>query len=240
MSSLGIIGFGRFGRILGKIFLDDFEVKAYDPNPVQEQIGTELTDLGTVLKEETIILAVPISIFKNVVIDIAPRLKKSCTIMDVCSVKVYPVSVMKDNLPKSVNIIGTHPLFGPDSICQAESLKIMMCNVRETKNQYSKWTSYFSSKNMQVVEMSPEEHDKLASRTQGITHFIGRSLMNAGINPTLIDTLGFSELYKVIEQTCNDSWELFMDLQNYNPYTQSMIDDLENSIAEISNRIARR
>lgn len=64
--------------------------------------------------------------------------------------------------------------------------------------------------------------------------------MNAGINPTLIDTLGFSELYKVIEQTCNDSWELFMDLQNYNPYTQSMIDDLENSIAEISNRIARR
>jgi len=240
MESLGIIGIGRFGQMLGKIFADDFIVKGYDANPVSKDIGIKMTDLESVLKERTIILAVPIRDFKDLVMKISPQLKKPCTVIDVCSVKVFPVNVMKDNLPKSIDIIGTHPLFGPDSYHRSDHLKIMMCDVQEKEDSFLFWSSYFVSKGFQVIEMSPEEHDKLAARTQGITHFIGRSLMNAGVNPTSIDTLGFSELYKVIEQTCNDSWELFKDLQNYNPYTQTMIDDLENSIAEISKQITGR
>ena len=41
----------------------------------------------------------------------------------------------------------------------------------------------------------------------------------------------------VIEQTCNDSWDLFKDLQKYNPYTNKMIDKLVDTIKKIHTEI---
>jgi prephenate dehydrogenase len=238
--SVGIIGFGRFGRVLGKILSDDFKVVAYDTVNVEPQFGVDFIDLSTILKEKTIFLAVPIHLFKKLVIDIAPRLSESCTIIDVCSVKVYSVNVMQEILPSTVGIIGTHPLFGPDSIEHQNSLKIMMHNSRDTYSQFEFWSTYFSSKSIEVIHITPEKHDWIAARTQGITHFVGRVLRAAGIEQTEIDTVGFSDLLAVIDQTCNDSWELFMDLQNYNPYTSEMIEKLEKSITEIRGKILRR
>ena len=81
--------------------------------------------------------------------------------------------------------------------------------------------------------MSPDDHDRIAASSQGITHFIGRVLNESGVRSTDINTLGFNELLGVIEQTCNDSWELFKDLQKYNPYTNKMIDSLVNTIQKI-------
>ncbi len=240
INSVGIIGFGRFGRVLGKILSDDFKINAYDENDVQSQFGVDLTDIDTVLKENTIFLAVPIHSFKKLVIDIAPRLPEFCNIIDVCSVKVYPVSVMQEILPSTVGIIGTHPLFGPDSIDHPNPLKIMMHNTRDTYTQFDFWSTYFSSKSIEVIHLTPEQHDRIAARTQGITHFVGRVLRIAGVTQTEIDTVGFSDLLAVIDQTCNDSWELFTDLQNYNPYTSEMIKKLEKSIAEIRGKISRR
>jgi prephenate dehydrogenase len=147
---------------------------------------------------------------------------------------------MQEILPSTVGIIGTHPLFGPDSIDHPNPLKIMMHNTRDTYTQFDFWSTYFSSKSIEVTHLTPEQHDRIAARTQGITHFVGRVLRIAGVTQTEIDTVGFSDLLAVIDQTCNDSWELFTDLQNYNPYTSEMIKKLEKSIAEIRGKISRR
>lgn len=240
MSSVGIIGFGRFGRILGKILSDDYKVKAYDILPQKYQHGVELTDLDTVLKEKSIFIAVPIRSFKDLILDIAPRLSEGVTVLDVCSVKVYPTTVMIEGLPENIGIISTHPLFGPDSITRPNGLTIMMNPTRDVCNKYPYWKEYFESKAIKVVEMTPEEHDRIAAKTQGVTHFIGRVLREGGIQNTEIDTLGFRELLAVIDQTCNDSWELFIDLQNYNPYTLHMIKELESAIQTIRGKILRR
>ncbi len=48
LDSIGIIGFGRFGRVLGKILSDDFKVVAYDPSDVEPQFGVELTNQSNV------------------------------------------------------------------------------------------------------------------------------------------------------------------------------------------------
>ena len=52
-----------------------------------------------------------------------------------------------------------------------------------------------------------------------------------------MNTMGFNELLGVIEQTCNDSWDLFSDLQSYNPYTNDMIDNLVGTIKKIHKQI---
>lgn len=239
MDSVGIIGFGRFGRVLAEIFSDDFAVKAYDLIPQEEQFGVRFVDLDTLLEERTLFVAVPIRAFKEVIAGIAPRLGEGITVLDVCSVKVYPATVMLEGLPPETGIIATHPLFGPDSIREPNGLKIMLHPTRDLYDQFEVWKAYFQSKAFQVVEMIPEEHDQLAARTQGIAHFMGRVLRQAGVEGTAIDTLGFRDLLGVIDQTCHDSWELFSDLQNFNPYTPEMIRKLEAAIANVRGRILR-
>ncbi|MCH8011288.1 MAG: prephenate dehydrogenase/arogenate dehydrogenase family protein [Candidatus Marinimicrobia bacterium] len=240
MNSVGIIGFGRFGRVLGQILSDDFKVKAFDIKQQEPQFGVEFVNLETILQEKIIFISVPIRDLKNVIMDIAPNLQKGTTVLDVCSVKVYPVTVMTEALPSHVGIIATHPLFGPDSITIPNGHKIIMHRTRDVYNQFDFWKDYFASKAFEAIEMSPEEHDKLAAYSQGVTHFIGRILKETGITSTEIDTVGFRTLLDVIDQTCNDSWQLFCDLENYNPYSLRMMENLENSIEKVRAQILRR
>ena len=92
-----------------------------------------------------------------------------------------------------------------------------------------------SDQNINVLDMSPKEHDKLAANTQGITHFLGRTLKEFGISKTNLDTQGFRDLLNLVEQTCNDSWQLYSDLQSYNPYTKNTIQRLKESFEKVKN-----
>ncbi len=43
------------------------------------------------------------------------RLAPDVLVMDTCSVKTHPVGLMERMLPATISILGTHPMFGPDS-----------------------------------------------------------------------------------------------------------------------------
>jgi prephenate dehydrogenase len=236
MKSVGIIGFGRFGKILAKIFGDEYELFVFDPQST-EKSDYLCSDIAKVLQANMIFLSVPIRKFENVVEGISKYKLHNTTIVDVCSVKVYPVKVMKKYLPSNVGIIATHPLFGPDSFSSFRELKMMACPIRDLNDQYIELKDFLLRQSIQVVEMTPEAHDRKAAMSQGITHFIGRALNESGVKSTTINTLGFNDLLGVIEQTCNDSWELFKDLQNYNPYTDEMVHQLEDAIKRVRKNI---
>ena len=237
MNSIGIIGFGRFGKVLANILQKGFAIKAYDPAPVGAFPSVEFTDLESVLNEKVIFIAVPIRHFKSVIQDIAPKISEGTTIIDVCSVKKHPAEIMEKNLPKNVGIIATHPMFGPDSFISNNRLKMMMNNTRDTHDQFNFWRQFFTDQGIHVMEMSPDQHDRMAAQTQGVTHFLGRMLKEYGIRKTTIDTQGFRDLLDLVEQTCNDTWELYTDLQLYNPYTEEMIDNLKLATASLDNRL---
>ena len=126
-------------------------------------------------------------------------------------------------------------MFGPDSYQQTErQLPMVMCDISAGTDLFNSWAAYFSSLSLQVKKMTPEEHDKMTASSQGITHYIGRVLGDLQLQPSTIDTHGYKQLLKIIEQTCNDSRQLFLDLQNYNPYAEEMLQNLNQSIEKIS------
>jgi hypothetical protein len=57
------------------------------------------------------------------------------------------------------------------------------------------------------------------------------------LRPSMIGSVGYQKLLESIEQTCNDSWQLFLDLQRFNPYTREMRRRLEDSLARIRARL---
>ncbi|MDP6755196.1 MAG: prephenate dehydrogenase/arogenate dehydrogenase family protein [Candidatus Marinimicrobia bacterium] len=237
MNSIGIIGFGRFGKVLANILQKGFSIKAYDPKPSDAFPGVSFIDLETVLKEKVIFIAVSIRYFESVIQEIAPNLSEGTTILDVCSVKKHPAEIMEANLPDHVGIIATHPMFGPDSFLSNNRLKMMMNNTRDTHDQFKFWKRFFTDQGIQVMEMSPDQHDQLVAKTQGVTHFLGRMLKEYGIRKTAIDTQGFRDLLDLVDQTCNDTWELYTDLQLYNPYTDEMINKLKSATQSLDSRL---
>ena len=209
-----------------------------DNNPVKNKY-VEYSPLEETLECFLVFISVPINSFEAVVRDIAKYKLYNTTIVDVCSVKVYPVDIMEKYLPKHVGIIASHPHFGPDSYTPFRELKTTLYRVRDTYKRFNDLKEFFESQSIRIIEMTPDEHDRMAASSQGITHFIGRVLNESGVRSTEINTLGFNGLLGVIEQTCNDSWDLFKDLQKFNPYTNEMIDNLVKTIENIHRQIKK-
>lgn len=237
MNRVSIMGFGRFGATLHSLLSKGFEVDVYDKTSINNPEINEVTILEA-LKNDIIFIAVPIRDFESIINEIKNDISGRKTVVDVCSVKVFPKDVMLKNLPAEIDIIATHPLFGPDSLKDSGSVMTME-SVRDNYERYNFWKNYFNSQNITIEEITAEEHDMMAARSQGLTHLIGRVIDDFGTNQTRIDTEGYKALHKLVNQTCNDSWELFEDIQNYNPFTKKMVSELNESFKIISEKIEK-
>ena len=112
-----------------------------------------------------------------------------------------------------------------------------MNNTRDAHDQFNFWRQIFKDQGIQVMELSQDQHDHMAAQTQGVTHFLGRMLKEFGIKKPSIDTQGFRDLLDLVDQNCNDTWELYTDLQLYNPYKKKMIKNLKESTDILDNQL---
>jgi prephenate dehydrogenase len=221
---IGIIGFGRFGKLTATYLAEDFEVVVYDSGANASRItatGARPASLSETCAQKILILCVPISVFAETLQKIVPLLKPDTVVVDVCSVKVHPVKEMRQNLPKEVSILATHPMFGPDSA--SDSLvgrKIVLCKVRIPEEIYLKIKRYLAKRQLYLIETTPEKHDEQIAVSLALTHFIGRSLSAFGARPKEIDTEGYQRLLHVLEVVENDTWQLFEDMNTYNPFAR--------------------
>ncbi len=238
--TVGIVGFGNFGQFWARVLSADHAILVTDRRDVTEQaaaIGARAVNLADLCRAaQVIFLCVPINQVEATVQEVAPLVQPGTLVMDTCSVKVHPAQVFERYLADraGVETVLTHPMFGPDSGANGiAGLPIMLAPLNVAPGRFNTWKDYFAGLGLRIVEMSPEEHDRLSANSQGITHYIGRVLDSMDLTETPIDTTGYKKLLSVIEQTCNDTWELFHDLQNYNPYTQEMRLRLEGALDRV-------
>ena len=74
---IGIIGFGRFGKLTAGYLAEDFEVYVFNRTNKSAEIkkaGARSASLKTVCRQKIVILCVPISTFKEVLFEIGPLL----------------------------------------------------------------------------------------------------------------------------------------------------------------------
>lgn len=236
---VSVYGYGRFGKLWSEILADDFHVKVFSRRGLKREEVREDIEITTeedIFNCDAMFFCVSISSFEDLLIQSKKYFKKDIVYFDTCSVKVLPVKWMLKHIPELSSIITTHPMFGPDSYRSTdEKSPMMMSNVRSDDKVFNYWKEYFSSKHIRVEIMTPDEHDEMTAYSQGITHYIGRVIDDLKLKSGRIDTLGYSKLLEIVQQTCNDNWQLFLDLQKYNPYTSKMRDKLQESLTKISN-----
>ena len=213
MKKVAIVGFGRFGKTLKRLLDQDFELTIVNRKNAEEIVNSEV-----------VFYCVPISTFESVIKSHKKYFRENQLLIDVLSVKMHPKKVFEKHLRGlKTQALLTHPMFGPDSSKNGfDGLPIIIDKFKTSQENYLFWKNYFANKRLKVIEMTAKKHDQLAANSQGLTHFIGRLLEKFNLKPTEIDSLGTKKLLEVMGQTCNDTWQLFNDLQNFNPYTKAM------------------
>ncbi|MFH1188327.1 MAG: prephenate dehydrogenase/arogenate dehydrogenase family protein [bacterium] len=231
MESVSIVGFGRFGKTLYRLLKDDFDIIVFDKNPIDKNLINKRTHIAKSLEEvypqdkiHTIFYCVPISEFDSVLRAHKPYIMGKHVLVDTLSVKIHPKKIFQQVFKNlKIQTLLTHPMFGPDSSKNGfNGLPIVFDTCMVSNKTGLFWKKYFKQKGLRVVSLSSRDHDKQAASSQGVAHFIGRLLGEYKFGSTDIDTLGACKLREIMEQTCNDTWQLFSDLQTYNPYTPHM------------------
>jgi prephenate dehydrogenase/prephenate dehydratase len=242
---VGVIGLGRFGAFWAARLSQDFSVLATDIDASKAD-QTELeqvtfTDLKTLCEScSTLFICTPISLLHPLLTEIKEWVRPGTTLIDTCSVKSEPARHMQTVFADGeVELIASHPMLGPDSGKESwKDLPIAVWPLNpEHSRRYAQWNSWFVAQGLKLLEISPDEHDRMAAYGQGVTHFIGRVLDELNLQATPLDSRGTKILRMLTEQTSNDSWELFQDLQVRNPYTRDMRLELENALNKVYDRL---
>ena len=221
---IAILGAGKMGVWFAKFFLEeDYSVVVADRkkeklSKLKSEIAVETADfVGAVKNADRVLICVSISAFEEVVQKISSSIREGQVIMDICSIKDFPVRVMHKHIKRGL-VLGTHPVFGPGSKSVKNKAFILTPTNAEEREFAESFRKWLETKKARVFVMSPKKHDELMSVVLGFPHFLGLVACDA-----LLEQPDYSEtknvagttyrlLFTLAEATALESPDLFTGL----------------------------
>lgn len=235
--AVGLLGFGSFGRLLVREVQAFASLVVHDPFVEDAEIESAGARAGTfqqVCGQSIVVFCIPVQMLENMFKQAAPLLKPGTLVLDVASVKQLPMLWMQHHLPADVEYIGTHPLFGPQSGKHGVAgLNMVVCQGRSS--QYHNVVWFLKHKlGLHVLERSPENHDKQMAYVQGLTHLIGRVVNEMDIPDVEQKTPAYQFMLDIKRNLGQDSWDLFLAIEQLNPYARAVRDDFERELLKMN------
>src|SRR4051812_22078565 len=243
--SVGIIGFGNFGHFLAphlaRVFKSVVVSDALDRARQSHDLGLMWTSPAEVARQQIVVLAVPFQDLEQVLQQTAASFRSDALVIDVCSVKRAPIELMLEYLPASVDIVGTHPLFGPQSAkAGVAGHRIAFCPVRIARERADALMAFLTyGFELQVFERTPEAHDREMAKVQALTHFVARALAASGIERSELATFSYDKLCDAMELLSGDSWELFKTIELGNPYAAEIRSRFLAELKDLEDKLKR-
>lgn len=239
--TVAIIGFGEFARLLIRHLKPHCKIVVASRREITQRYGLTFrqVDLETALAQDIIIPSIPAQSLETFLSANKHLINPHALVIDVCSVKVKPVEVMSLHLPKTCQILATHPLFGPNSATdKLDGQKIMVFPVRLPKQKYARIKKFLEeSLHLRVIEATPEEHDKIMAYAQGLSHYVGRIMQQMRIPESELATKAYEDLLDMKRIQGNDSWELFESIMFENPYAPDVQRRFKRAMRKLDDRL---
>ncbi|MCK5039621.1 MAG: prephenate dehydrogenase/arogenate dehydrogenase family protein [Candidatus Aenigmarchaeota archaeon] len=219
--TIGIIG-GTHG--LGNWFRTFFQKNKY-PVLVSGR-KTQLTNTELTKQSDIIIIAVPIDVTPKTIKEILPSLKDNSLLIDITSLKTEPVTEMK-KAKKTVGVVGLHPMFGP-LVTSIQNQHIAVCEARENKLWHD-LKQFFIQNKANLIDISPEEHDRQMAVMQALLHFVNlsyvKTLQDSRIKPKgKFSTPVFQLQTMIFGRILGQNPSLYADIQIQNPEFKGILD----------------
>jgi prephenate dehydrogenase len=136
---------------------------------------------------DIVILASPICTFEQIFAEIGPHLKDGCIVTDVGSTKIMPHIWAQKTLPKRVHYVGSHPIAGSEKrgveYARDDLLFGARCIITAKaathKPSIKVLQKFWAELGCNVVDLTPNMHDKIFCNVSHIPHLLAASLINA-------------------------------------------------------------
>ena len=227
--AIGIIG-GTGG--IGRWFAAFFRGEGYPVHVAGRKEGMSIPELAD--RCRIVIVAVPIAATLDVIRLVGPHLPEDALLMDLTSLKEEPVRAMLE--ATTAEVIGSHPLFGPDCPSLADQ-NIVLCPGRG--NRWLEWTERLFTKNgARVMVTTPAEHDRMMALVQGLTHLdtilMGLTLRDSRVEALALDAFStpvFRAKRAIVEKVFGARPELYAGLLAGNPNMQGILEIYERNLS---------
>jgi prephenate dehydrogenase len=135
-------------------------------------------------------------------------------------VKVRAAAALADVLGGAIPWCGTHPLFGPVSLALAERpLRVVVCPAQAHAQAAARVRALYERMGCEVIEQTPEGHDRVMAHTHALTFFVAKGMIDAG---TALDVPfappSFQAISRTIETVRSDGGHLFAAIARDNPF----------------------
>ncbi len=247
--SLGIIGLGAFGRFMVRHLAPYYRLLGCDPNPPSpEKLHNDqaeavtLASLADVAACDIVVFAVPLDDLENAAVEAAPHIRPGALALDVTSVKIRPLEILGRVIPSHADLLGCHPLFGPQSGKNGiASLRVALCPVRIPTDRYYRVCDFLTDRlRLLVLKTDPDTHDREMAKVQAMTHFMSRALREIGLEPSPMATRAYEKLQEFASIVLSDSWDLFLTIENGNPHAEELRRRLIGELQSLDDKLEHK
>tara|TARA_B110000971_G_C20007024_1_gene499661 strand:+ start:1217 stop:2122 length:906 start_codon:yes stop_codon:yes gene_type:complete len=195
-NNISIIGCGLIGSsILRAVKIKNLakEIRIFDYSKEvtsylkKENICTNISNdiRQCVTNSDLIIIATPLSSYKEIILSIKDTLKKNAILTDTGSVKKEVMKIIHNINLKDVHWIPSHPIAGTEEsgpkAGQAEMFENRWCIISPPKNCAEQPVKilkvFWETIGSKVKIMTPEEHDEILSLTSHLPHAIAYNIV---------------------------------------------------------------
>jgi prephenate dehydrogenase len=243
---VAILGYGRFGRALGGLLADaGIPHRAHDPQadvpPEHEADSLRSLTAGAAF----VVVAVPVARMRAALGDLRPHLEPTQIVLDVGSVKAIPAAALAEVMGEAIPWCATHPLFGPSSLALAERpMRVVVC---PTPPQYghadatARVRELYERIGCEVIEQTPESHDRVMAHTHALTFFVAKGMIDAGAGMDVpFAPPSFQAMSRAIETVRSDAGHLFTAIARDNPFAAEARKQLVQALAAIDRALDRQ
>jgi len=179
-------GAGGMGAWFARFFKDNgCNVRIVDisdnTEAVADELGVEFLNIdiltaeaGTLKKAfvdaDIVLISVHMDVTERVIERVGPELETGSLLMDVTTVKKEPVAMMEKCTSEGVEVLGTHPLFGPYTN-SLRGMPIIFVPVRKGP-LYEQVYNLFEENGARIEFLTADAHDEIMAVIQGLPHFI--------------------------------------------------------------------
>jgi prephenate dehydrogenase len=234
---VALLGFGRFGKALASLLADArVAYRALDTGvEVPETVRAPgLPEL--VAGASFVVLAVPVPSTRSALQALRPYLTPDQIVLDVGSVKVHPAADLESVLGDAIPWVATHPLFGPVSLALAERpLRVVVCPSPRHPEAARRVAELYRRIGCEVIEQTPESHDRVMAHTHALTFFVAKGMLDAGAGMDVpFAPPSFQAISRTIDTVRSDAGHLFAAIQRENPFAGAARQQLLQALTEIN------
>jgi prephenate dehydrogenase len=225
---IGIIG-GTGG--IGQWFSRFFAQEGFTVHVSGRDSGMSMEEMAATCG--VIILSIPIGVTEEVIRAIGPMMPEESLLMDLTSVKRDPVACMLG--ASQSEIMGCHPLFGPD-VPSMRGLNIILCPARV--DRWSHWArEIFEGAGAVITETTPDDHDRFMAVVQSLNHFntimMGLAVKESGIDTSALTRFAtplFNAKMSLVDKVMCGNMQLYAEIITHNDHFVKMLDLYERNI----------